>query len=511
MSNNKSFPGNSFSVETLSLLVNAINASGSGIIITDNQQPDNPIIFCNRAFEVLSGYKREEIIGHNCRFLQGDDRGQEARLLIKDAVEKGTECVVELRNYRKDGSQFWNELYLSPVKNPQGIVTHFIGVQNDISWRKKSELALQQERKNLEARIEDRIKHIREHEAYLETIIQTIRESLLVLDSNMVVLSANNFFYNTFKVAANETIGKKIYELGNGQWNIPALVELLEKVLPYNNPFEGFLVEHDFPHIGPKIMMLNARLIVNEGSYKNRILLALEDITDRVIIERRKDDFLSIASHELKTPLTTVKGYVQLMEASVAAGNHERTTMLISKTQQHIERLSRLITGLLDVTKIKAGKMDLEKSSFDFDAMIAEAVESVQAIAGTHTITVSGKTGVSCHGDMERMEQVVINLLMNAVKYSPGQSKVLLHVHTLGDFIKVSVTDYGVGVKPDDQKKIFERFYRADEVLKKFSGMGIGLYVCDQIVKAHGGTLWVVSDGETGATFSFTLPVSKNG
>ncbi|MDE3249253.1 MAG: PAS domain-containing protein, partial [Bacteroidota bacterium] len=124
------------------LLSRALDASLSGIIITDHQQPDNPIIYCNQAFEKITGYTRSEIIGHNCRFLQKEDRDQTARSALRNAVERGEACAVEIRNYRKDGTLFWNELYMSPVKDKAGNIQYFIGVQNDITRRKKAELDL---------------------------------------------------------------------------------------------------------------------------------------------------------------------------------------------------------------------------------------------------------------------------------------------------------------------------------------------------------------------------------
>jgi two-component system phosphate regulon sensor histidine kinase PhoR len=127
------------------LLDAAINASKNGIIITDWLQPDNPIIFCNKAFEDMTGYVQEEILGKNCRFLQGKDREQKARYILEDALKKGEACNVELANYHKDGTIFWNELHIAPIKDNSGQITHYIGIQNDISQRKKKEITLRLE------------------------------------------------------------------------------------------------------------------------------------------------------------------------------------------------------------------------------------------------------------------------------------------------------------------------------------------------------------------------------
>ncbi len=490
------------------LLTKALDASISGIVITDNLQPDNPIIYCNKAFETLSGYPRQEIIGHNCRFLQNQDRNQNEKLIIKNAILKGEDCTVEIRNYRKNGDLFWNELYISPIKNTVGEITNFIGVQNDVTRRKKAELALLQHQEVMERRIEERTKNIRESEEYLYSIVQTVRESLIVLDPNHLVLSVNEHFLRTFKVSSTDTEGKVLYELGNGQWNIPKLSELLDHVLPTNNPVVDFEVEHDFPHIGKKIMLLNAYRIELEGDYKDRILIAIEDITERREIERRKDDFLSIASHELKTPLTTIKGYLQMIHKYIPKNADERFINIVNKTGTYLERLNNLITELLDVSKIQTGNIELHKEYFDFDKIVYETVEGMQAANKDHEIIIKGKTDKSIRGDESHIIQVLNNLLSNAIKYAPNSNKIIVYLSQAGEFIKVSIIDYGLGINLEDQKKIFERFYRVGETQKKFPGMGIGLYVCDQIIKNHGGTLWVESEKGNGSTFSFTLPLN---
>jgi len=185
------------------LLVKVLEAANTGVVITDNLLPDNPIIYCNPAFEQLSGYSRDEIIGRNCRFLQSQDRSQQARFEIRAAIEAGENCVVQIRNYTKKGTLFHNELYLSPVKNEQGEVTHFIGIQNDISARVKAEQELEQNHKETEQTVIERTKMLRESEQYLSSIVETIRESLIVMDKDYKVLSANNHFLNTFKVSIN--------------------------------------------------------------------------------------------------------------------------------------------------------------------------------------------------------------------------------------------------------------------------------------------------------------------
>jgi len=275
----------------IKLLKAALDSSISGIIITDNTQFDNPIIYCNKAFEKLSGYTRDKVIGRNCRFLQGTERDQQAREDIRKAVNEGHSITVELRNYRKNGELFWNELFISPISIHDGKVSHFIGVQNDITRRKNAEENLAYEREQVELKIQERTKELKENKEYLDSIVQTIRQGLLVLDPQYKVISANDFFLKTFKVEKRETIGRSLYDLGNGQWNIEQLRILLEQILPSNNPVLDFEVDHEFPHIGRKLMLLNAHRVELEGSFKDRILLAIEDITEIRASKKQKGRF----------------------------------------------------------------------------------------------------------------------------------------------------------------------------------------------------------------------------
>lgn len=490
------------------LLSKVLEAANTGIVITDNLLPDNPIIYCNPAFEKMSGYSRTEIIGHNCRFLQDKDRNQEARFQIKEALSTGRSCVVEIRNYNKRGDLFHNELHISPVIGDTGEITNFIGIQNDISARKKAEQELEMQYKETELKVTERTHLLKQSEEYLSSIVETIRESLLVMDKDYKVLSANQHFMATFKVSLNETKGKLLYDLGNGQWNIPELKTMMEEILPSNNPVLDYEVEHEFPHIGRKLMLLNAHRVELEGKFKDRILLAIEDITERKAIEQRKDDFLSIASHELKTPLTTVVGYMQMINRLMPENASDKFKTVVAKTGTYVDRLNQLLSELLDMSRIQTGNIELHKELFDFDKMASEAVEGIQTASPAYKITLAGKTGLTFYGDESHLIQVLTNLISNAIKYSPNSTQVEIYISKVSNFIKVSVKDYGMGIKEEELKKIFQRFYRVGEIQKSYPGMGIGLYICDQIIKNHGGTLWAESTPGSGSVFSFTLPLN---
>jgi len=493
----------------LAIYLQALNSTNCGVIITDNTQRDNPIIYCNKAFETITGYTTDEIIGHNCRFLQAQDRSQAEREKLRESINNGENCKVEIRNYKKNGNLFWNELFISPVKNEKGEITHFIGIQNDISDKKNAEHQLREEKHSVERKITERTKELSDKETFLSSIIQTVRESLLVLDSDYKVLSANNHFLSSFKVTLEDTLGKVLFELGNHQWDIAPLKELLTKILPTNNPVVDYEVEHHFPYIGKKVMLLNAYRIEFEGEYKDRILIAIEDITEKKELDRRKDDFLSVASHELKTPLTTIKGLVQLLQRMAPNGPTEKFISLLDKASLYVDRLNILISELLDTSKIQSGNIELHREPFDIDFLVKDTIENLSMANSAYTISLSGETKAVVNGDELQISQVINNLISNAIKYSPESDKVDIDINVVGNFVKITVTDFGMGINTEDKMKIFDRFFRANTIQKKFPGLGIGLYVSKEIINNHNGTLWVESEVGEGSTFSFTLPIMK--
>lgn len=223
-------------------------------------------------------------------------------------------------------------------------------------------------------------------------------------------------------------------------------------------------------------------------------------------IESRKDEFISIASHELKTPLTSIKGYNQMLLRKVEEGA-VRDFLLRSEGQ--LNRLEKLIRDLLDVSKINAGKMLLNIESFDFSRMLREAITAMQQLAPNHTIILEDNLQLEFSGDLYRLEQVVQNFLSNAVKYSPNADRVLVSTSLKDGNVIVSVTDFGIGIEKAHLGKLFERYYRADNSSARFDGLGLGLFISAEIIKRHGGSFWIESELGKGSVFSFKLPLDQ--
>lgn len=233
----------------------------------------------------------------------------------------------------------------------------------------------------------------------------------------------------------------------------------------------------------------------------------LEEIEFRKQAEYKKDEFISIASHELKTPLTSVKGYVQLLERSIDRGDVETVKKHLLKAQTQLEKLNNLIADLLDISKIESGKLKFNKQNFFIGDLLKNIIEVMAQSFPDYKITVNGKVEHCVFGDEMRIEQVIINFLTNAIKYSPGTSEVLINVREENERIYLGVRDYGIGIAPEQQKNLFEKFYRVEETALHFQGLGIGLYISAEIIRRHGGVVGVQSTLGEGSEFYFEIPL----
>lgn len=234
------------------------------------------------------------------------------------------------------------------------------------------------------------------------------------------------------------------------------------------------------------------------------------DITERKELERRKDDFISMASHELKTPVTSIKGFTQVLLKRARRSGDEESLRFLTIMDTQLNKLTKLVSDLLDVSKMQSGKLTYREEHFDLDDLVRETVENIQAIVSTHQIQIKGRAHTSVPGDRDRIGQVLINLLTNAIKYSPRANTVIVRVAGDQKEAVVSVQDFGIGIAEAYHDKIFEQFYQVtDPEEKTYPGLGIGLYLSDEIVKRHTGRMWVESTKGTGSTFSFSLPLVR--
>ncbi|UNU18772.1 response regulator [Microcoleus vaginatus PCC 9802] len=407
-------------------------------------------------------------------------------------------------------SGYWYNLRIRPYRTTENQIDGVVMVLIDIDSLKRSARSLEEARN------------------YAETIVETVQTPLVALDANFRVNKANRSFYETFQVSSSETAQSSLFELGNGQWDIPQLRWILEDILVSDVELQNFEWNHVFEHIGQKTMLLNACKLERENKAL-MILLSIEDITERKQLEilrsqlleheqlarqqaesanRAKDEFLANLSHELRNPLTPILGWAQMLRSGVlkeAAANRALEVIERSARTQ-----SQLIEDLLDIARITSGKLALDSSLIDLVLVVQAAVDGVQLSADAKNIqVVSQLSSATVLGDADRLQQVVWNLLSNAIKFTPAGGRVEVTLSVIENYAQLRVSDTGKGIRADLLPYIFDRFHQGDSTsVKANQGLGLGLSIVRHLVELHAGTVEADSPGEgQGSTMTLKLPL----
>ncbi len=586
--------------------------------------PHYLILFRN-SNEIASGKKQEpaknarETANKQKNFRDIRNEQLEKELLL---AREDMRSITEDQEAANEELQSANEELLSSSEELQSLNEELETSKEELQSTNEELITVNQE-------LFDRNEQYNSSRIYAESIVATIHEPLLVLNTDFSVKSANHSFYATFSITEDETLGKSLFELQDNGWDIPELRKQLSTLfLGEKRP--DWELTHIFPHIGQRTIVFNGQ-IIKEESGRRLIMLAFNDITERkkaeklktiesleIILdsipqitysaspegkftyfnnyfleysgmslaktlkngwlpllkpdqlknvekalehsintlenlniefqmkrksdgmyrwhvcrssaiisdngnvsswvgsitdiedqkskEKAKDEFIKIASHELKTPLSTAKAFIQLIEYSMKEKNNN-DLIFAKKASASIVKLEDLVKELLDVSKMQHGKLGMVISTFDFNEMLETAIESVQIISTGHELVLTGNVGHEIKGDRDRLQQVVINILNNAVKYSPGSGKVFIDVRLSRKTLTVAIKDTGIGINKKHLNKIFERYYREEGRNIQFQGLGVGLSISKEIIVRHNGKIWVESEPGKGSTFYFTLPV----
>jgi signal transduction histidine kinase/DNA-binding response OmpR family regulator len=367
---------------------------------------------------------------------------------------------------------------------------------------------------------------LRAIETYAQDIVDTVREPLLILDTTLRVQSGNRAFYHTFKVSPEETENRLIYELGNGQWDIPALRTLLEDIVPKSSVFNDFELEHDFPALGRRVMLLNARKL-QAGHHGELLVLAMEDVTERRRAEeevakakeaseaanRTKSLFLANMSHELRTPLNAIVGYSEMLQEEAAEQKLDSFVADLEKINASGRHLLALINDILDLSKIEAGKMELYLENFDLNTLIDEVAATIQPMVTKNANKLHIERSANLDGmraDQVKVRQALFNLVSNAAKFTHEGTITLNAERQIMDgaeWIEFRVTDTGIGLSAEKIVKLFQDFTQADaSTTRKFGGTGLGLALTRRFCQMMGGDVTVHSVPGEGSTFTIKLP-----
>jgi two-component system, chemotaxis family, CheB/CheR fusion protein len=354
---------------------------------------------------------------------------------------------------------------------------------------------------------------------FSQAIVETMSEPLLVLEADLKITLANRAFYETFRTSPDDTLGSKLYALGSEQWNIPALRELLEELVPQKTSVRDYQITHAFPGIGVRTMQLSATRIAWPA--QALILLTIADVTrqhqafDRLqSADQQKDEFLAMLAHELRNPLAAIRNGLQVWER----GNADEETQKRARkaAQRQLDHEIRLVEDLLDVSRITRGVIALKIETIDLVEIVRRAIEAMRAEfeAHQHEVTVSFPLDVlPIAADAMRIEQIVTNLLGNAIKYTRPGGHIRISVERHFDDALLTLIDNGIGMTADIIPAIFDIFVQAERSLdRKAAGLGLGLALVHRLVALHGGNVHAYSEGlNRGSKFVVRLPAMPRG
>jgi PAS domain S-box-containing protein len=527
----------------------ALDAASTGVTIADARQPDMPLIFINPAFEQITGYSVAETLGKNCRFLQGRDTDPVALATIRAALRAQQECRVTLKNYRRDGSPIWIDLALAPVRDEHGQLTHYIGIQADITTRvrlARAQRLLAQAGTTLAASLDyeetlRRVVWLAVPELADWCVVDRIdsegdvqRLTVAHADPTQADLAAQLQRFPTSPqssathpparvlasgepqmiVRPDEALLRSFAQ-GDEHWRAISAIQVRSIiVLPLTargrvlgvmtfltSAFSGREFDAEDLALATELAARCAQAIDNADLYRQ----AGEAIAAR-------DRFVAIAAHELRTPVTTAKGYLQLLERQMLGETIDRgrLQLFVDRIGAGLERLEELVSDLLDVSRIQQGRLNIDPAPCDLTeigrTVLGRYETPEERAPSPHRLILDAPEPVIGEWDRDRLDQVVTNLVSNAVKYSPEGGEVRLRIVTAAGGATIAISDQGLGIPIEEQGALFKPFARGAAVQGRISGTGLGLYIVRQIVEAHGGTIAVRSVPERGTTFTVTLP-----
>lgn len=472
-----------------------INARLAAIVATSDdaiisKSLDGIIRSWNNSAEELFGYKAEEAIGNHISLIIPKDRMKEEEAIIKK-LKKGIPIShYETIRKRKDGKELFVSLSISPIKDSTGKITGASKIARDISQKKRDEETLRKSEERLRIALDAGKIGVWDWNLISDKLTWSER----VYEINGVSPDTFQVSIESFRNLIHKEDKKKVRDI---------LTKAIKDNIPFNATFR--IVPPD-----GEVRWIETSAAVTRDKKGNplHMLGATTDISKEKKVEQDKNDFVGIATHELKTPVTSLKAYAEVLQRRFARGGDMFSSNQLAKMNAQLDKLTMLISDLLDVTKIESGKLRMHYEKFDFDTFVSEIVEELQRTTERHTIIIEGKSQKKVTADRERTGQVLTNLISNAIKYSPHTDKIVIKVSATDKDVQVCVQDFGVGIPASKIDRLFERFYRISGPKENtFPGLGLGLYVSHEITKRQQGRLWVESELGKGSTFCFVLPV----
>jgi signal transduction histidine kinase len=326
---------------------------------------------------------------------------------------------------------------------------------------------------------------------------------VVVLDSELQIIQSNNAFDKLFRTNVAEALPLSFTEIIKPYDINHKLLNSVQNVINQQKSLND-QITIDFVLGDKKIFDVSCTpLHTTEGS---NVVVVMHDISIYKQVEREREDIIGFVAHELRNPLANVVLCNEVMGDAIEDNNVQVVKSMLERSKNNVMRLNKMIAELYDATRMNSGKLQLEISEFDFQEMLKEAIETIQVLQPSYNILIEGNTHLKVRADRHRLIQVVTNYLSNGIKYSNGKTDVTLTVSHDAANLTVSVTDEGLGISKEQLPFIFQKFFRAEKT-RNLEGIGLGLYLCQQIIVAHKGKVWAESEEGKGSSFYFSIPL----
>ena len=463
------------------------------------------ILDANPSFGRLSGYRPEEIIGKSAEEVFDKGRLQE---LSEQTLKKGFVRAKEITIFTKDRKEVLGSASTTLRKTEEGEVVGFFLGLFDLTEIKETETAFRHTQTaltNILEDVEEAKAKAEEEKNKTEAIINNLTDGILVFDGENRLSLINPLAEKFFDVKGRDLTNRSVFELST----FPTLEPLMKILAEESGEIfrKEILIQKD-------LTLEISTVPVLRKKEKLGNLIILHDITREKLVERMKTEFVSLAAHQLRTPLSAIKWTLRMLLDGDLGEITEEQRSFVVKTYNSNERMISLINDLLDITRIEEGRYVYKPVLVEFGPIVQFTVDSYKEEFEKKKLKVEirkpGKKSPRAMLDVEKIKLAIQNLLDNATKYTPTGGKVIISLRYSRKEIELSVKDSGVGIPKDQQERVFTKFFRGANVLRmETEGTGLGLFITKNIIEAHGGRIWFESEEGKGATFHFTLPVKE--
>jgi two-component system CheB/CheR fusion protein len=457
----------------------------SGFIAINTWNVDGYILEANPAFTQMLGYTQEDIKSKKVKWKELHEPGYNKYIQDVQVIQSGLPVApFETKFRHKEGT--YRTVMIGFEMLP-GSLTEGICIIIDVTEQKKLQERLE--------KTTERIRKITEH----------MVDVILIYDRDYRYLYVSPAIFNYFGRPASDYIGKIC-----GQVGIPENISLLMRkaIDQVFTTKESVVIEYAL-HDQRYVQSLLTPEFDPDGNVET-VMAVSRDITLLKQQEQKKDGFISMVGHELKTPVTSLKGIVQLAQRNIKAARHDDALRFLEKAEKILNKQASLIDHLMEVSRVDNGKIKLNYTTFSVYALLSDCMELIAVNHGAELIKLSCDHGMQLTADWNRLEQVLCNLLSNASRYSSPESAIAIEAETNDGYLTIAVKDHRIGIEQQKLPFIFERFYRINENGRHPAGLGLGLYISAQIVKMHKGQIWAESELGKGSVFYIRVPVSVN-